>query len=145
MTHGTEGPRNAGIVSRGVAAVIDLLVVGTILAALYLGLVLVRLTLSPAAFSFPAVDGVFSGAVAFVVAVLYLTACWSVSGCTAGAVAMGLRVTGRNAPRVKPVIALLRAAACVLFPVGLVWVAVDRGRRSAQDIAFGTRVVYVRP
>ncbi|MDT7764188.1 MAG: hypothetical protein QOC63_3608, partial [Mycobacterium sp.] len=32
-----------------------------------------------------------------------------------------------------------------IFPVGLVLVAVDRRRRSVQDLVLGTRVVYVRP
>jgi uncharacterized RDD family membrane protein YckC len=135
----------AGIVSRGVAAVIDFLVVGAILAALYLGLVLTMLMFHSTAFSFPALGVVFSGAVAFVVAVLYLVSCWSVSGCTAGAVVMGLRVVGRRSPRLGPVIALLRAVACVVFPIGLLWVAVDAQRRSLQDLLFGSRVIYARP
>jgi uncharacterized RDD family membrane protein YckC len=137
--------RAAGVVSRGVAAVIDLCVVGLLLALLYLGLVLARLAVNPGSFRFPALDLVFSGAASFLAAVLYLAACWSVSGCTAGAVAMGLRVVGRRSPRLKPVVAFLRAGACVVFPVGLAWVAVDNRRRSLQDIVFGSRVVYVRP
>lgn len=137
--------RVAGVVSRGVAALIDLIVVGVLLALLYSGLVLTRLALNPGSFRFPALDVVFSGVVAFVVAVLYLAGCWSVSGCTVGAVAMGLRVVGRGPDRLKPVIALLRGAACVIFPIGLAWVALDSRRRSLQDIVFGSRVVYVRP
>jgi hypothetical protein len=135
----------AGIVSRGVAAVIDLIVVLLLLGLLYVGLILVRLARSPAAFALPAVDAVFSSAVTFVVAVLYLTSCWAISGCTAGAVTMGLRVVGRASPRVHPLVALPRAIACVVFPIGLVWVAVDRQRRSLQDIVFRTRVIYSRP
>ena len=69
---------------------------------------------------------------------------WTVSGCTVGAVTMGLRVTGRRGGRVSPLIALIRSVACVLFPVGLLWVAVDPRRRSIQDIVLGTRVVYVK-
>ena len=137
--------RPAGVVSRGTAAVIDLVVVGGLLALLYLGLILTRLALNPGGFRFPALDVVFSGAVAFGTAVLYLTGCWSVSGCTAGAVAMGLRVLSRRGSHLSPVVALLRAAACVVFPIGLAWVAVDPHRRSLQDIVFGSRVVYVRP
>ena len=34
------------------------------------------------------------------------------------------------------------AVACVILPVGLVWVAVDADRRSAQDLLLRTRVVY---
>lgn len=137
--------RAAGVVSRGFAALIDLGVVGLLLALLYFGLALTRLALNPGAFRFPALDIVFSGTVGFAVAVLYLAGCWSVSGCTAGAVAMGLRVVGRRTPRLTPQIALLRGVACVLFPIGLAWVALDSHRRSLQDIVFGSRVVYVRP
>lgn len=136
--------REAGIVSRGVAAVIDLLFVGVVLGALYVGLILMRLMFNPSSFSFPTVGAVFSTAVMFCVAVCYLAACWTVSGCTAGAVTMGLRVIGRRGDRISPVIALIRAVACVLFPVGLLWVAVDTRRRSLQDVVLGTRVVYVK-
>ena len=103
MTSTDPAPHDelAGIVSRGVAAVIDLVVVLVLLGLLYVGLILVRLAQAPAAFAFPAVDAVFSTAVTFVVAVLYLTCCWAVSGCTAGAVTMGLRVVGRASPRVR--------------------------------------------
>jgi len=44
--------------------------------------------------------------------------------------------------RLSPVTGLLRALACVIVPIGLAWVAIDRDRRSAQDILLGTRVVY---
>jgi hypothetical protein len=37
----------------------------------------------------------------------------------------------------------LRAIACVVFPVGLAWVAVDDQRRSVQDLLFRSRVIYV--
>lgn len=137
--------RAAGVVSRGAAALIDLCVLGMLLALLYLGLVLTLLAVNPGSFRFPALDLVFTGVVVFGAAVLYLAGCWSVSGCTAGAAAMGLQVVGRRSARLSPAIALLRGAACVFFPVGLAWVAVDAKRRSLQDIVFGSRVVYVRP
>jgi uncharacterized RDD family membrane protein YckC len=140
-----EAERSAGIVTRGLAAVIDLLVVLVIMSGLYGGLVLVRLVYSPSAFSLPSLNAVFSTVVTFIVAVGYLTACWTVSGSTAGAVAMGLRVVGRRSQRVGLPVGLLRAIGCVLFPIGLLWVVVDRRRRSLQDIAFRTHVVYSRP
>ena len=145
MTDPETEQRTAGIVSRGVAAVVDFLVVGALLAALYLGLVLTRLMFHSTAFSFPSLNVVFSSAVAFVVSVLYLVGCWSVSGCTAGAVLMGLRVVGRRSDRLRLLVGLLRAITCVLFPFGLLWVAVDRQRRSLHDIVFGSRVIYARP
>ena len=137
--------RAAGVVSRSVAALIDLCVVGVLLALLYLGLLLTALALNPGSFRFPGLHLVFTSAVAFAVAVLYLAGCWSVSGSTVGAVAMGLKVVGRRSARLQPVAALLRAVGCVIFPLGLVWVALDRRRRSLEDMLFGSRVVYVRP
>ena len=134
--------RAAGIITRGLAAIIDLVVVLLIMSALYGGLVLVRLVYSPTAFSLPSLNAVFSTVMTFAIAVLYLTACWTVSGSTAGAVTMGLRVVGRRSPRVSLLVGLLRAICCVLFPIGLLWVVVDHQRRSLQDIVFRTRVIY---
>jgi len=140
-----DAERAAGIITRGLAAVIDLVVVLLVMSALYGGLVLVRLVYSPTAFSLPSLNAVFSTVVTFGVAVLYLTGCWTVSGSTAGAVVMGLRVVGWRSQRVRLVVGLLRAIGCVLFPIGLLWVVVDRQRRSLHDIAFRTRVIYSRP
>jgi len=140
---GTE--RAAGIVSRGVAAIIDLVVAGLVVSMLYGAVAVTTLVLNPTSFRFPDLHVVFSTAVAIAVSVLYLAGCWMVSGCTVGAVVMGLRVVGRRTDRVPAVVALLRAIGCVLVPIGLIWVAVDSRRRSLQDIVFGTRVVYVRP
>ena len=135
----------AGIVSRGVAALIDLVVAGAIVGILYLGVALTQLMLQPAAFRFPALSVFFSTSVMFIVAVLYLAGCWVTSGCTAGAVVMGLRVVGRRSGRVSLPVAALRAVACVVFPIGLALVAVDKQRRSVQDVVLRTRVVYARP
>jgi uncharacterized RDD family membrane protein YckC len=137
-----EAPRPAGIVSRGAAATIDLVVVAVILGALYFGLVLARLALHPAAFSLPGLGAIFSTAFGFGVSVLFLAGAWAVSGRTVGAVTMGLRVVGNRSARVAPVVAVLRAVACVVFPVGLLWVVVDKRRRSLHDIVFRTRVAY---
>lgn len=141
----TGDERPAGIVTRGIAAVIDLMVVLLIMGALYLGLILAKLVYSPASFRLPALNVVFSTLVTFLVAVVYLTTCWIVSGCTAGAVTMGLKVIGRHSQRLRPLVALLRALSCVVFPIGLAWVAIDRKRRSLQDIVFRSWVVYSRP
>lgn len=134
--------RAAGIVSRGVAGVVDVLVVLVVLAVVYVGWVFVRLGFSPRAFSFPAPSVIFSTAGFFIVATLYLAACWAVSGRTVGAVIMGIEVVGRGQRRLSPATAALRALGCVFFPIGLGWVSIDRDRRSAQDIVLGTRVIY---
>lgn len=136
---------NAGIVSRGLAALVDMVVVIVTMGLLYLGLTLTTLIVNPTSFRFPAPNLIFSSAVTFAVSVLYLTVCWTLSGRTVGAVLLGVRVVGGRAERLALPVAALRAFACVLFPIGLLWVAVDRGRRSVQDILLGSRVVYDRP
>ncbi|MDR3664237.1 MAG: RDD family protein [Mycobacterium sp.] len=134
--------RTAGIVSRGVAAVIDLIVVGVLIGLIYWGLRLGELMFHPIVIRVPTLSFGYSTAATGIVSVLYLTACWAVSGSTVGSVVMGLRVTRLGGERLAPVRAMLRAGACVLFPVGLLWVTVDRRRRSLQDIVFRTKVVY---
>ena len=136
---------NAGIVSRGLAALVDMLVVLLTLGLLYLGLALTALMVNPTSFRFPAPNLIFSTAVTAVVSALYLTACWTLSGRTLGAILLGIRVTARSAERLGVAVAIVRAVACVLFPIGLGWVAVDRQRRSIQDIVLGSRVIYDRP
>ncbi|NTY59838.1 RDD family protein [Mycolicibacterium sphagni] len=136
---------NAGIVSRGLAALADMLVVVVTMGALYLGLVLTALIANPAQFRFPEPNLIFSTTVTLAVSVLYLTACWTVSGRTVGTVVLGVRVVDKRAKSLRIPVAALRAVACVLFPVGLLWVAVDRQRRSVQDIVLGSRVIYDRP
>ncbi|AQA05014.1 hypothetical protein BVC93_24345 [Mycobacterium sp. MS1601] len=136
--------RTAGIVSRTVAAVIDLVVVLVFLGLLYVGVTLAVLATSPRAFSFPAPSLIFSAMGVAVVSVGYLAVCWAVSGCTAGSVVMGLRVVNAGAETLRWSVAVLRALACVAFPFGLVWVVLDRDRRSLQDIVFGSRVIYNR-
>jgi len=61
-----DAQRAAGIITRGLAAVIDLLVVLLIMSGLYGGLILVKLVYSPAAFSLPSLNVVFSTLVTFV-------------------------------------------------------------------------------
>ena len=136
---------NAGVVSRGLAAVVDMLVVVVTMGALYLGLALTTLIVNPTSFRFPAPNLIFSTTVTLAVSVLYLTGCWTLSGRTVGTVLLGVRVVDRHAKPLRIAVAALRAVACVLFPVGLLWVAVDPQRRSAQDMVLGSRVVYDRP
>ena len=136
---------NAGIVSRGLGALVDMVVVVVTMGLLYLGLALTTLMLNPTSFRFPAPNLIFSTAVTVAVSVLYLTVCWALSGRTVGAVLLGVRVGGRDGAQLGIAVATVRAVTCVLFPIGLLWVAVDRQRRSLQDLALGSRVVYDRP
>ncbi|AOW93880.1 hypothetical protein BFN03_17750 [Rhodococcus sp. WMMA185] len=139
-----SGPTHhyAGIVTRGLAAGIDLLIVSAVMGLIYIGALIAQLLFSPQEFSFPRGNAVLSVSTFITVSVLYLTACWAVSGRTVGAVTMGLRVISRSGRLIGWPRAFLRAVLYVMFGFGLLWAAVDPRRRSVQDILLRTTVVY---
>jgi uncharacterized RDD family membrane protein YckC len=136
-----QGQR-AGVVTRLIAAVLDMLVIGAILLGGYLGLVGLLFLVNPRSFQFPELGLVFSLAAAFGVAVVYLTVFWTISGRTYGYLVMGLRVLGRGGRRLRFVGAALRAVFVVVVPIGIVWVPLSRNNKSLQDLVLATRVVY---
>jgi len=136
-----QGQR-AGLVTRLIAAVLDALVVGVVLLGGYLGLVGLVFLLNPRSFTFPELGLVFSLAAAFVVAVVYLTVFWTLSGRTYGYLVMGLRVLGIGGRRLRFVGALVRAVFVVIVPIGIAWVPLSRHNKSLQDLVLGSRVVY---
>lgn len=142
MTGGGQPHGPAGIVTRGIAAAVDLGVVLTVMGGIYLAVLFARLMFSPQEFTLPDAQILLSVAVFVGVAVVYLTACWATTGRTLGAVVMGLRVVSRNGDLVGWIRSAARAWLCVMFGFGLLWVAVDRRRRSLQDILLRTSVVY---
>lgn len=132
----------AGIVTRGLAGVIDVCVVLILLGCGYVGLAFVKLLFSPQNFSFTQ-PGLFWSTSAFLAtSITYLTVCWATTGRTVGSLVMGLRVITSDRRLVRWPLALVRAVLCVLFAFGLGWVAIDRRRRSLQDIVLRTTVVY---
>ncbi|WP_137724028.1 RDD family protein [Prescottella subtropica] len=134
--------RPAGIVTRGIAALIDIGVVLFLMGVIYVGLTFTRLLFSPQEFRFPQAQFLLSATTFVVLSVAYLTVCWTTNGRTIGAVAMGLRLVGRSGRLVRWPRCAARAVLCVLCGFGLAWVAVDPRRRSLQDIALRTSVVY---
>lgn len=140
MAQESSGP--AGIVTRGLAGLIDLGVVLLLMGSGYVGFAFVRLLFSPQSFTFSE-PGIFLSTTAFLgVSVAYLTACWATTGRTVGSLVMGLRVITSGHRLVRWPLAFIRAVLCVLFAFGLLWSAVDRRRRSLQDIVLRTEVVY---
>jgi uncharacterized RDD family membrane protein YckC len=134
--------RRAGLISRTLAALVDLAVV---VGAFWLGYAAVSVALfavEPSDFHFP--DVTLGGWIAteYVLAVVYLTLGWSTSGRTVGALVMGLRVLNRGGDPMRPVGALLRALFCVTFPLGVLWIVVSAENRSLQDLVLRTSVVY---
>jgi len=132
----------AGIVTRLVANTLDGIVVGLMLAAGYAGLCGFVFLLHPRSFTFPTPGLFFSLSAMFGVTFLYLTVFWTLTGRTYGDVVMGLRVLRRNGRALRFPGAAARAAFCVAFPIGVLWIPVGRKNRSVQDAVLATKVIY---
>lgn len=137
--------RPAGIVTRLLAAAVDMLVVLLLLGAVFVGVAAVGFLASPLSFRWPTPAPTLSSLVGLLLAVGYLTVGWATSGRTCGAAVLGLRVLSIGRGRLGWARAFLRALLCAIFPVGLLWSAVSRERRSMQDVVIRSIVVYDRP
>ena len=132
----------AGLITRVAANVIDVAVVILGLVAVYLGIAGVLFLRQGARFTFPIVTYRAAYLAGFVALVVYFTVLWAAAGRTYGDRMLGLRVQTSTGQDVGFVRAGARAVLCVLFPLLLAWVAVDRHSRSVQDLVVGTSVVY---
>jgi uncharacterized RDD family membrane protein YckC len=132
----------AGLVSRLLAAVIDFGVTLVALVAIYAGWTSLLFILNPRSFHFPSLSLLLDWIVGMVVLTVYFTAAWSTTGRTYGQHVMGLRVVNLHGGRLRVTGAFLRAVFCVVFPVGLFWVAVSRQNRSLQDLVLRTSVIH---
>jgi uncharacterized RDD family membrane protein YckC len=137
-----ERHRPAGIVTRLAAMGVDMAVVVIIGASLYFLVAGVRLVWTPTTFEWPTAP--FWGSLSFelVLAVLYLTGSWAMTGRSYGASLLGLRVLSSRGRIPGWSLSFVRAVFCVAFPIGLFWVAVSPNRRSIQDVVLRTVVVY---
>ncbi len=136
-----QGTR-AGLVTRLLASAVDALSVTVALLVAYAGFNGVLFLISPRDFEFASASALLSVTTALLALVVYMTAAWSITGRTYGDHVMGLRVVGRRGQRVWLPTALLRAAFCVGFPIGLLWCGVSSSRRSLQDVVLRTTVIY---
>jgi uncharacterized RDD family membrane protein YckC len=137
-----QGER-AGIVSRSVAAIIDfgllvVLVFGAVIGASVWSFFFSRS--GGLELKWPSRLGL--GGIGAVTLFLYLAWGWASSGKTVGKRVVGLTVVMRSGRRVPKLVAVARAALCVLFPLGLGWSAVSATRASVQDLLLRTAVVY---
>jgi hypothetical protein len=133
---------HAGVVTRGLAACVDVavVVVGTVLVDL--GAAGIRFAWAPMAFRWPQPAPAVGVAALLAVAVVYLTVAWATAGRTYGARLLGLRVLSSRLALLGWIRSFLRAVACVLFPVGLLWCVVSPTRRSLQDVVLRSVVLY---
>jgi len=145
MTGGWHKPtelRPAGVVTRALAAAIDLGVVLLMMGSTLLTVAAVRFLWAPLSFRWPTPSWLVTLIVGAVIAASYLTVTWAVTGRSCGAAVLGLRVRSRGGGPIGWTRAALRAGLCVAFPPGLFWCALSRGRRSVADILLLTTVIY---
>ena len=133
--------RRAGVVSRLMAAVIDVVVV-VLLGAVILGVVSAGASLFSGRMEFLAPDAGSRGTLAGLLLVAYLAYGWGLNGRTVGMVALGLRAVGRDGSDLSPLRGLARAALYVVFPIGFAWAVLSRTNASLQDLLLKTAVVY---
>jgi uncharacterized RDD family membrane protein YckC len=136
-----QGQR-AGLVTRLIAGAVDAVVVVALLLVGYVTLNGLLFLVDPPGFQFTEASPLLSVGAALLALVLYLSVAWSTTGRSYGCHLMGLRVVNRRGRRLRPHIALLRAAFCSLFPIGLFLCAGGREHRSLQDLVLRTSVIY---
>lgn len=133
--------RPAGLVSRACAGLVDAIMVLGMVVAGHLAVNGVAFLISPRSFHFLSLPAPLSRTVSLGVLTLYLFLAWSVTGRTYGCRVLGLRVIANVGGPIHPLVALVRAILCVVFPIGLAASAFGR-RRSLQDLLLRTAVVY---
>ena len=136
-----QGDR-AGIVTRTVANIVDSLVAATIVLSAYLGWAALLFLLSPTTFSFPPIRWLVALIATGTVLAFIFWVSWATTGRTFGGHLMGLRVVNFRGRKLHWTGALIRAAFCVVFPIGLFWAVVSSQNRSVQDTVMRTSVIY---
>ena len=132
----------AGVVSRALAMVVDAAYSAALVGLGYGLWAAARLLRKPREFAWPQLSYVTLVTAAMIVAAIMLTISWAGTGSSPGGRLMGLRVLGRDGSPPRIGRALLRAIACVAFPIGLFWSALSGRNASLQDLVFRTSVTY---
>ena len=136
-----QGQR-AGLVTRVVANLVDLGILWLLGLLLLLSVAVARYLLLGTPVALPSPGWLVSTTVGALFAVAYLGGWWAVTGRTPGKQLAGLRLISTSGAPLSAPAALLRAALCVAFPVGLLWILVSRNSASAQDLLVRSVVVY---
>ena len=132
----------AGMVTRSLANVVDLVLVAVLVGAGWLAVAATRFLLHPARFTFPAPGAQTLLFIGLGVLAAYFAVTWSVVGGTYGDRLLALRVLGPHGARLHWGRCAVRAVFCTIFPIGLFWVLVSGGNRSVQDLLLRTSVVH---
>ena len=132
----------AGLVTRSLANIADLVVVTLLVTGGYLGVAATMFLLRPASFTFPTPSFALLLIVGLCFQAMYFTVTWAVVGQTYGDRLLSLRVCDDGGARLGWGRCALRAVLCTIFPIGLLWVLVSRENRSVQDNLLRTSVAY---
>jgi uncharacterized RDD family membrane protein YckC len=134
--------RRAGLASRALADGVDFFVVGMLLFGILVGFAALRYFVD-GDFEMPQIGAVFSAAAFPLVAIVYLTVCWSATGRSVGKHLFGLRVVRDDGRRVGVLRASARSFLCVAIGVfSLLWAAVSRRNAGVHDLVVRTSVVH---
>ncbi|MGH9276983.1 MAG: RDD family protein [Acidimicrobiales bacterium] len=136
-----QGQR-AGLVSRFLADAVDLMVIVAAVGVAYFAVGAFRFVVHEGRFRWPVPGAATVSTLAWILLVFYLALGWSGTGRTVGKQVLGLRVVDRHGRRVRFGTALVRSLLSVLVPVGLLWCAISRERRSLADEVLRTSVLY---
>jgi uncharacterized RDD family membrane protein YckC len=138
----TAPDQPAGVVTRILAALIDVVVVAALTGAVFGAVVAGMFVVNPVSFSWPHGLAAETTLVTVAVAISYLTVGWATAGRTVGGAVLGVRVVANSGVRLGWTRSACRALLCVLVPLGLLWAAVSARRRSMQDLVVRSTVLY---
>ena len=136
-----QGQR-AGVVTRTIANTLDFLLVAVVVGCGYAAWCALTFLINPTRFSFPTVSFLALLICAGILLFTYFTVTWATTGRTFGDQQMGLRVVSPRGERLGWPGSVLRAAFCVLLPIGLFWTIFSPTNRSVQDSVLRTSVIY---
>ena len=143
MTAGTSRAGRAGIVSRLLALMIDLIIVVLIDMLLVAGVAVIR-ALFTQKVQVEVPPPPYGSIVAAILLVSYMVHGWTLGGRTLGMIFLGLRVVREDGDDLKLPRAIVRALLYFVFPPGILWAAVSSKNASIQDLIVDTAVVYDR-
>jgi uncharacterized RDD family membrane protein YckC len=129
-------------VTRTVAMIIDIAAVALGAVVVYLGWLGIRFLIRPRRFDLGQINLRSVIVIAWVLALVMLTAGWDSRGRTVGGRVLGLRVTRIGGGDLGFVRALFRAVLYMVFPIGLFWCAFSTRQASIQDLIVRTEVRY---
>ncbi|MBG0567148.1 RDD family protein [Actinoplanes aureus] len=131
----------AGLISRSMAYLLDALIVAVFTGVTATALGLVASVVGNVAHELS--ETVLSSYLKFLpfIFALYCTLFWALAGRTPGMTVLGLRVVRFDGGPVGWMAALIRAVVLAFFPIGALWLLVDRRRQGLQDKVARTTVL----